>query len=359
MVDIVIELGQRLRQLQIADNPEEAQSLLDWVRQDGLEKLHKLLDSELRSGKAPPSKFTETLRKFLPIAGLYHATSADAMISILKNGLMTWRELLEKGFEYSGFDLSSHPGGEEEEEEQSLPSFPGVYFSALLSQHLDGKLPKGFFGSEVALIIDPYILNRLDYHVNNMDRRGFFSTTATYSRPTLNKILPSVENGNYIIHEVVFHARVLPAFIKSIYVPGPPDEIKEILQAEGLDHFIPLVTNTIQTAPYYETDGKVLASSEYRHLLDDNQHVPAFCTSDTSDIIRVARNCGFSATQIRDLVGEGGNPYSRTGALYQAILQTPGIQQFYAVPQPAVYFPPYAEAPLTKEDAVVLSQLVS
>lgn len=300
---------------------------------------------------------SSTLRKFPPIAGLRHVTTIESLINILRYGnLFTWKEIQErKEITFVGLDFSrseaSYPatGG--------YSSFPGVYFTTILDFQL------GKYASEerrhISVIVDPYVLNRYDYHINPRDMYGEIDPGNTYSRPSIDELLPRLEK-DYKIGEIVFHNRISIDFIKAILVSDElgTNWLLSKLRENGLDKYSYLVKNErYQSAPYYETDEKILKSPAYLALANASPSNPmtAFCTSmigepiTSSVMAKTLINCGQNPHEMRSKICKDKNLDNCENELYYSFYRVKGVTHY-----PAVYFPPLS-GPLNASDMTILS----
>jgi len=320
--------------------------------------------------KQPP------LQKFLPIVGLRHETSPGNAIGILERGFFTWRENLQRGVQITGLDKSVNPN-----------SFPGVYFLAVLPRELGKPLvkTKGEVQNDVSIIVDPYILNRYDYHVNQHDRNGYILPGFTASHPTLalylQRVSEEIREGQPLVGEIVFHNHVPASFIKAIGVKTPQDSqaLKKQLVERKLEQFVPLLTTTLFEdkksdgySGYYETNQDVLHSNtDYALLAEIAQQrgagvgifKPAFCYADDeplywddTDVIKMARNCGISAASIRDTLCKDATSLKacRPFVLQEIARLNKGNLRMPTHHEPVVYWPPIRQQNFTSQDQATI-----
>ncbi len=320
--DLIYDLHQ-LTSYHIGYIDDQGKQICDW------------LSYLARSYPIPPQPI---LRKFYPILGLNHITHESSLPSILKNGIFTGLELAQQTtVPYIGFDTRRMEGGT-----YSAISFPGAYFSAITD--LSSDLPP--FGSDRALIIvDPYVLNRFDYHINPRDNFGKIMV-GTYSRPTLPHMLDRLPY--FRIGEMVFHNRVEPEFIRSIITDVYYDD--------------PRVTDDFHysSMPYYETNSSIIRDI-YTPLISESRPI-RFCTTyqdfTRPGIYKTAINCGISASEIKNtLCFDSTAPECQFKVLNKLI---PERGKPYAKPStPPVYYPPFESEPFTEEDQRLLSTYLS
>jgi len=297
------------------------------------------------------------LRKFLPIVGLEHSTSSVSLLGILRYGFLTIREIAShserKLIPFIGLDIQYSDTSWDAPKEGN--AFPGIYFTAVYDSDLNkGSAPR--YRRKISIIVDPYILNRYDYHINPKDDYGQI-TSSTYSRETIDKFLSLGKRAG----EIVFHNRISPIFIKAILTDESEiDDLKNLLDKEGLSMYKYLVVEDIyQAEPYYETDQKLLSSNEYTALSlplgQDPNALPAFCTMQQKDdifeldnLVKTAANCGMSAQELRTVVCADSKNASECERAYYRKLNRDKTTNH--VP---VYFPPLEHTPLREQDLAI------
>lgn len=277
---------------------------------------------------------SKNLRKYWPIVGLQHVTDSQNVKTILLEGLLTWLEIRHtETIEAVGLDLTISPPTEWEKKDPRAAinklqgaSFPGVYFLPVLASHLD----TGFgwsYGDRVgsAIIVDPYLLNRFDYHVNAKDDHGRISDQ-TWSRETLVDLLDRLPLIG--IGEIVFHNRIEPKYIRAV------------VDLDQADKY--------QKTPYYNDKNHAYE----REILVP--HTSRFCTrwyahdtvSNLDDLeYKTARNCHMSPREIITAGSNLGIEISKRSKIINSFVDSDGKANTDSRDQ-IIYFPPYSAAPL-------------
>lgn len=249
-----------------------------------LQYLEKLFQDDKFIDKHTPPK----LLKFWPIIGLKHNTSEKNIDSIVKHGLFTPLEIATMG------TISSYGADREmklEDKKYHLEriaerggAFPGIFLTAIRQGYEREDLQGQNYSTDYTIILDPYLLNRNDYHINLRDQYGQISQD-TFSRKNIADLLDHLGSG-YSIGEIVFHNHIEPEFIKKVWKRKRRASFKKALSTAAK---IGATEEEYPTEPtFYD-----LKPNKYLKLLD---HPPRFCTRnfDTSSnkaLFRVARNC--------------------------------------------------------------------
>lgn len=218
------------------------------------------------------------LRKYWPIIGLKHNTSKKNIDSIVKNGLFTPIEIASMGT-IDSYGADRHIDAKEskyylEQIADGSSAFPGIYVTAIRINSEQEDLQGQNYSKNYTVILDPYLLNRRDYHVNVLDDYGRI-LDKTFSYQNIADLLDHLEE--YRIGEIIFHNHIEPIFIKKVWKRKDNYDDEEEYPTE---------------TSYYDSD----PSRAYLKLLDKAKYSPRFCTisfdmHNKSALFRVARNC--------------------------------------------------------------------
>lgn len=280
------------------------------------------------------------IRKFWPIVALRHNTANESVESILKYGLLTYIESAHKGdIRLVGADQSYRRPGDEYLKKGQGTGFAGVYFTTIYDYN-QAKAYREHRYNEVSLYIDPYILNRYDFHVNTLDNFGRISPEITYSRRNFADLLDRLMV--LTIGEIIFHNQVEPVFIK--HMNGYD---KDDLKDEKLLSRVQELEAKVKSANFYEQNQKII-DQVYVPLLRDDKYPPRFCTTKVTfedraaTFFKTARNCGFSDLEIQDPKFDETREINKR---YEEMsLGTRPIT-------PTIYYPPYEDSPVLDFDS--------
>jgi hypothetical protein len=143
-------------------------------------------------------------KKFLPIKVLTHNSNINSLDNILKTGILTFKELHDLNIEHKGYASILD---EEEEEVNEGHQFIGSYVSPIIN--ISAKnLKKNFEvvdNTNIMLLLDPYILNRDDWHINSSDQNGSLYNK-TFDKNTIDLYFKTKHH----LPEVVFHNKIEP-----------------------------------------------------------------------------------------------------------------------------------------------------
>lgn len=236
-------------------------------------------------------------RKFLPIKVLTHVSNINSLDNILKYGILTREELKKLNIEYKGY-ASMYV----EEEDESENQFIGSYVSPIIDT--SPKYIKEIFGydtnSNIMLLIDPYILNRDDWHINSKDTNGYLSNE-TFTKDTLNLYLKSKKD----LPEIVFHNKIQSEFIRGIMIDKKNEKIvKNILKKYKYKINIYFTYNIKNVNVYNDS-----MINTYKDIIGNSNYYPRFCMSfyisehfdskiSIENYIKLALNCGMSEDDI-------------------------------------------------------------
>lgn len=308
------------------------------------------------------------LRQFLPIVGLEHSTSLESLRGILRYGFLTKPEIFahpeRKNIPFVGMDIQVTNVERQIEWEKKIGykesnAFPGIYFTPVMESDL-GQWSAPRYRKRYTIIVDPYILNRWDYHINPQDNYGKI-TDETYSRPTIDEFLKKYGRAG----EIVFHNGIPRIFIKAVLVDEDDiEKVKNELDKIGLGEYKYLVKeNTYQDKSYYETDPKILELPEYKALSSplgaDKTAVPAFCTYHGDALlgdstVKTMVNCEITPQQIKTEICKDAEDLDRCESKLFLYVRKAGTS--HHIP---IYFPPLAEANLSETDKAKYNFLLS
>lgn len=256
------------------------------------------------------------LRKFFPIIGLMHGLDPKVAYSVVKHGLKTWRELDVSKSRFVGLDIKRSKGDQRRLE---LGTMPGVYFDPIFYQDR-GKFRRG--RTRCNLIVDPYVLNRRDWHVTIGDAFGAINYTSA-SLDGLPHFLNRLNLKPYSVIEFVFHNQVETEFIREFidnacdffnydeFDPDNYDSTDQVIEerVEELEKeqkklgetWINPAGHTIKNS-YYSTDQKII-HSVYLPLIE-KPRFERFCLANSYDpksLFMNVKNCGMTNQEIQTL----------------------------------------------------------
>jgi hypothetical protein len=361
-----------------------------------IEYLHALMKQEALTGLVTKHVHERPIRKFWPIVALRHNTDAAALTSIFKDGLMTPLEIArslgsgeQKAIQGADYDTTIQATDVDQAVDRFKHGFIGIYTQGFMDRNLAGMFESRQYSvgkDPVSLFLDPYLLNRFDFHLNSQDDSGSVSDY-TISRAVLPDYLDrlGVLDG-YGLGEIVFHNTIEPAFVKHVHFhkrttsvtsvpPGVgksfgvprPDEVDEAEEQEkGEDKEAAAAIDVgndekkyprPQQTVFYETDKAILRQVYIPSLTNVKLHPPRFCsrvTATSADgnldamvYFKIGCNCGLKGTDM--------DP----DKVHLQILNQSGQIASGKMPLPPTkYFPPYSKLPIDPDDEAAYSEFV-
>lgn len=189
-----------------------------------------------------------------------------------------------------------------EEEDEPEPQFIGNYVSPVINT--SSKYIKELFGHNksinIMLLIDPYILNRDDWHINSQDTNGYLSNE-TFTKHSLDLYLKSKKE----LPEIIFHNKIQPEFIKGIMIDKKNQKIIMNILKKYKYKINIYFTFDIKNVNFYDNS----MINTYKDIIGISNYYPRFCTGryisedfpakmSIENYIKIALNCGMSEDDI-------------------------------------------------------------
>ena len=246
------------------------------------------------------------LKKFLPIKVLTHNSNINSLDSILKNGILTFKELHDLNIEHKGYASILDDDEEGEEGHQ----FIGSYVSPIIDTSGE-NLRENFEiepNTNIMLLIDPYILNRDDWHINSQDVNGSLYNK-TFTKDTIDLYFKTKHN----LPEVIFHNKIQPEFIRGIMIDKRDEKIvKNILKTYKYKIDIYFKYNIkdkfkpSRDADKFYDDSMI---DTYKDIIGNSNYYPRFCANryyievkkgemPVETYIKIVLNCGMSEDNV-------------------------------------------------------------
>jgi hypothetical protein len=288
-------------------------------------------------------------KKFLPIKVLTHNSNINSLVNILKTGILTNKELHDLNIEHRGY--ASILDDEEEEVEEGN-QFIGTYVSPIINTNV--KILEENFEIEentnMMLLIDPYILNRDDWHINSSDVNGSLYKK-TFTKDTIDLYFKS----EHQLPELIFHNKIQPEFIKGIMIDKKDEKlVKNIINKHKYKINI-YFKYKIKNDFYDDTMINI-----YKDVIGNSNYYPRFCMSRyaidvTKDemtpetYIKIALNCGMSEENVIKFLEKCKNDKTQKENCIRELLDF--INQKYLIPNIVnnKYLYPIYEPPFNKE----------
>lgn len=236
------------------------------------------------------------LQKFLSIKVLVHGTRLKHLDTILKYGILNTKELYELKIKHFGY-ASAMSEYDKDEDWKISGQFFGSYTTPIIK--IDRNIEKYYRDdNSILLLIDPYILNRDDWHINKYDMNGELNDE-TYSKNTMDLYFKNIDEKEIRLSEIIFHNKIQPEFIKCILTHNK--KTKKILKNYKYNISVKYPTEKLQSN-YYDDSNINL----YKNIIGNNNYFPRFCYSyiDQTNLnsfhiyIKIAINCGMSIEKL-------------------------------------------------------------
>lgn len=150
-------------------------------------------------------------------------------------------------------------------------------------------------------MIDPYILNRDDWHINIEDTNGTL-LEQTYTKDTFDLYL---KEKKISFEEIVFHNKIQPEFIKGILMDNKNnlDYVNSLIK---YNYKIDIYTEKSKLKSNYYDNSMI---NTYKDIIGNMNYYPRFCFGIFIDnaikspisidtYIKIALNCGMSENDI-------------------------------------------------------------
>ena len=245
------------------------------------------------------------------ILALKHVTQYPALVSILKTGLLTKKDIDDRRITVTTGMTTSDFGDYSDQ-------FDGVYFTPLFDD-LIGTPIDVFDEYWVILVFSPILLERSDYHLNLADQNGYLLDNS-FGPNHLSEMYQARMDGSFAyfdnsdMNEVIFHNSIPSNFIEEIYIGAENQDqyderlsiVTKLLEDSKIESSkIPPIHSFTLNWPKV-TYSKFCDKSEILEEL--SQYKPTFCAAGPDNIKRyklsndllnkIGANCGITDIKI-------------------------------------------------------------